>query len=316
MIGQAQSIKFEKEFIQTSERVKSVELHPTKPWVLAALHSGNVCIWNYHLQKIEKSFKVIESVPVRSAKFIVQENLIVVGADDGFIRVYNSDTLEIIKEIQAHTDFIRNLAVHPTLPYVLSSSDDKLIKLWDWEKGWICSKVFEGHEHYVMQVAFNPKDLNTFASASLDGTIKIWNMDSDSPSFTLDAHSKGINCVEYLLAGDKLFLISGSDDYTAKVWDWDYETKSCVQILEGHTNNVTAICVLQPELPNIITCSEDGTVRIWDRTNYRLENTLEYGLERVWTVAYMKGSNKAVFGCDKGMIMVKISRSHGSDSTI
>ncbi|OMO66790.1 hypothetical protein COLO4_30358 [Corchorus olitorius] len=240
-------------------------------------------------EKIEKSFKVIESVPVRSAKFIVQENLIVVGADDGFIRVYNSDTLEMIKEIQAHTDFIRNLAVHPTLPYVLSSSDDKLIKLWDWENGWICSKVFEGHEHYVMQVAFNPKDLNTFASASLDGTIKIWNMDSDSPSFTLDAHSKGINCVEYFIAGDKSFLISGSDDYTAKVWD--YETKSCVQILEGHTNNVTAICV-HPELPNIITCSEDGTVRIWDRTNYRLENTLEYGFERVWTVAYMKGSNK------------------------
>jgi hypothetical protein len=29
----------------------------------------------------------------------------------------------------------RSLAVHPTLPLVLSSSDDVLIKLWDWEKG-------------------------------------------------------------------------------------------------------------------------------------------------------------------------------------
>jgi hypothetical protein len=24
--------------------------------------------------------------------------------------------------------------VHPVLPYILSSSDDMLIKLWDWEK--------------------------------------------------------------------------------------------------------------------------------------------------------------------------------------
>ena len=63
---------------------------------------------------------------------------------------------------------------YPTLPYVLSSSDDMLIKLWDWDKGWICTQIFEGHSHYVMQVAFNPKDKNTFASVSLDRTIKVW----------------------------------------------------------------------------------------------------------------------------------------------
>ena len=34
-------------------------------------------------------------------------------------------------------------------------------------------QVFEGHTHYVMQVAINPKDNNQFASASLDKTIKV-----------------------------------------------------------------------------------------------------------------------------------------------
>ena len=48
-----------------------------------------------------------------------------------------------------------------------------LIKLWDWEKKWSCSQVFEGHTHYVMQIVFNPKDNNTFASASLDRTVKV-----------------------------------------------------------------------------------------------------------------------------------------------
>ena len=41
--------------------------------------------------------------------------------------------------------------MHPTMPYLLSSSDDMLIKLWDWEKGWACTQIFEGHSHYVMQ---------------------------------------------------------------------------------------------------------------------------------------------------------------------
>ncbi|XP_020597298.1 coatomer subunit beta'-1-like [Phalaenopsis equestris] len=251
-----------------------------------------------------KSFEVTE-LPVRSAKFIARKQWVVAGADDMFIRVYNYNTMDKVKVFEAHTDYIRCVAVHPTLPYVLSSSDDMLIKLWDWEKGWMCTQIFEGHSHYIMQVTINPKDTNTFASASLDRTIKIWNLGSPDPNFTLDAHMKGVNCVDYFTGGDRPYLITGSDDQTAKVWD--YQTKSCVQTLEGHTHNVSSVC-FHPELPIIITGSEDGTIRIWHATTYRLENTLNYGLERVWAIGYMKGSRRVVIGYDEGSIMIKLGR--------
>ncbi|XP_078428551.1 coatomer subunit beta'-1 isoform X2 [Wolffia australiana] len=297
-------LEIKRKLAQRSERVKSVDLHPTEPWILVSLYSGSVCIWNHQSQTMVKSFEVTE-LPVRSAKFISRKQWIVAGADDMFIRVYNYNTMDKVKVFEAHTDYIRCVAVHPTLPYVLSSSDDMLIKLWDWEKGWICTQIFEGHSHYVMQVTFNPKDTNTFASASLDRTIKIWNLGSPDPNFTLDAHQKGVNCVDYFTGGDRPYLITGSDDHTAKVWD--YQTKSCVQTLEGHTHNVSAVC-FHPELPIIITGSEDGTVRIWHATTYRLETTLNYGLERVWAIGYLKGSRRLAIGYDEGTIMVKIGR--------
>ena len=90
------------------------------------------------------------------------------------------------------------------------------------------------------------------------------------------------------LAGDRPFLLSGADDRLAKVWD--YQTKACVQTLEGHAHNVSAV-MFHPELPVILTGSEDGTVRIWHSNTYRLESTLNYGLERVWALGYIKGSN-------------------------
>lgn len=96
------------------------------------------------------------------------------GSDDMLIRVYNYNTMEKLKIIEAHSDYIRCIVIHPTQPYVLSSSDDMLIKLWDWEKNWANIQIFEGHSHYVMQLAINPKDTNTFASASLDRTIKVF----------------------------------------------------------------------------------------------------------------------------------------------
>lgn len=102
-------------------------------------------------------------------------------------------------------------------------------------QGWNCVQVFEGHSHYVMQVSFNPKDTNTFASASLDRTIKVreaglslprapivypkqplisdilcvridrlnacvgqvWSLGQPTPNFTLEGHEKGVNCVDY-----------------------------------------------------------------------------------------------------------------------
>ena len=77
-----------------------------------------------------------------------------------------------------------------------------------------CEQVFEGHAHYVMQVKFNPKDTNTFASASLDRTIKVWGLTSATPYFSLEGHERGVNCIDYYPGGDKPYLISGANTTT------------------------------------------------------------------------------------------------------
>lgn len=61
-------------------------------------------------------------------------------------------------------------------------------------------------------VTFNPKDPNTFATASLDGKIKVWGITSSTAYFTLDGHTKGVNYVDYYLGADKPYLVSGADD--------------------------------------------------------------------------------------------------------
>ncbi|CAN0862534.1 Coatomer subunit beta'-3 [Linum grandiflorum] len=298
------AFQIEKTFLQASERVKSVDFHATQPWILLSLHSGQVSIWNFQTQALVKSFKATDS-PVRTAKFIPRKKWVVTGSDDGKIRVYDEDTVELIKEFDAHQDFIRSVCVHPTLPILVSASDDKVVKQWDWDKDWECVQVYEGHSHYVMQVVFNPLDADSFATASLDKSVKIWNLGSPAAVESLDGHLKGVNSVNYLVSKDdhKLYLLSGSDDFTIKVWDM--ETKGCIQTMEGHTNNVSAV-VSHPELPIFISGSEDGTIKIWDATTFKVMETLNYELERVWAVGYKHGSKQLGFGCDKGTVMVDV----------
>ncbi|XP_028394124.1 coatomer subunit beta'-like [Dendronephthya gigantea] len=287
-----------------SDRVKSVDLHPNEPWMLASLYNGNVHIWNHESQTLIKTFEVTD-LPVRVAKFVTRKNWVITGSDDMHLRIYNYNTLEKVHGFEAHSDYLRSIAVHPTQSYILSSSDDMLIKLWNWDKNWQLQQVFEGHTHYVMQVVINPKDNNQFASASLDRTIKVWQLGSTAPNFTLEGHEKGVNCVDYFHGGEKPYLISGADDRSVKIWD--YQNKSCVQTLEGHAQNVSCVG-FHPELPIILSGSEDGTVRLWHANTYRLENTLNYGLERVWTIAMMKGSNNVALGYDEGSIIIKLGR--------
>ncbi|KAI4213592.1 MAG: hypothetical protein LQ351_003816 [Letrouitia transgressa] len=298
-------MKLQRQLLARSERVKGIDFHPTEPWILTTLYSGHVYIWSYETQAIVKTFELTD-VPVRAGRFIARKNWIVCGSDDFQVRVYNYNTSEKIASFEAHPDYIRAIVVHPTQSFVLTASDDMTIKLWDWDKGWKCVQVYEGHSHYVMGLAINPKDTNTFASACLDRTVKIWSFGSGHANYTLEAHeTKGVNHVDYYPQADKPYLLTTSDDQTVKIWD--YTTKSLIATLEGHTSNVSFACY-HPELPVIISGSEDGTVKIWHANTYRLEQSLTYGLERAWCVSYQRGRQGVAVGFDDGAVVVKMGR--------
>lgn len=49
-----------------------------------------------------------------------------------------------------------------------------------------------------------------------------------------------------------------------------------------------------------------GTVRVWHSNTYRLENTLNYGMERVWCICGQPSSNSVAIGFDEGSIIIKV----------
>jgi len=229
----------------------------------------------------------------------------VAGDGDGFIYVYNYETNEKVTSIEAHEDKITSLAVHPSDPIVISSSDDHLIKLWNWEKGWECSRIFEGHSDRVTQVNINPINPNSFASASADCTIKIWNIVSSESKITLSSeHQDRLLCVQNYTSYIHQYLITGSCDGTAHIWD--LETETCVQTLKGHTNRIGSV-YHHPEIPVLITGSDDGTVRLWDCNTYRLENIIGVNLGAVYAFEYIKGSRRIVVACHQGIAIMEMN---------
>lgn len=77
--------------------------------------------------------------------------------------------------------------------------------------------------------------------------------------------------------------------------------------LDGHTSNVSSV-MFHPKLPIVLTGAEDGTVRFWHSKTYRSEKTLNYGMERVWTLSCLPDSNKVAIGYDDGVAMIKVEK--------
>ena len=43
-------------FETESTRVKSISFHPTRPWILAALHTGSIQLWDYRIKTLIEKF--------------------------------------------------------------------------------------------------------------------------------------------------------------------------------------------------------------------------------------------------------------------
>ncbi|GBP42958.1 Coatomer subunit beta' [Eumeta japonica] len=252
-------------------------------------------------------FKACE-LPVRTAKFIARQSWLVFGCDDAMIHVFNYQTLANIHTFLAHSDYIRCIVVHPIKSYILN---DLVIKLWDWSKDWCCIQTYEAHAHYVMQVIFNPKDDTMFASASLDRTLKVWNVGNTDPNFTLSGHEKGVNSVHFCHTKDKPYIVSGADDCTIKVWD--YQNRTCVHTLQEHNYNVTFV-LFHPTLPLLLSASEDGNMKIWNTSTFHLDSSHNYGYERAWTICATDKNNDVIIGYDEGVIVIKIGKDRPSVS--
>ncbi|XP_066380644.1 uncharacterized protein [Miscanthus floridulus] len=289
------------------DKMVSMDVHPTEPWIVTGHFNGHVCMWNYQTKAMVKSFELTREQEVLTVKFLAQKQWIVAGGGDGRIYVYSYNTMKRVKSFRALSNQITSLAIHPTEPYVLSASYDLVIKMWDWENGWKSTRKFEdAHSSSVMQIAFNPNDVKAFASVSKDYTLKIWSVDSPRANFTLAGHTSHVRCLDYFTRGDRQYLITGSDDGTAKIWN--LQKKICVETLEGHANRVSAVCS-HPELPILMTGSRDGTVRLWNSNSFRLEGVLNFGLRKVHALACMKDS-RVVIGHSHGLAITEIGH-HG-----
>ena len=199
--------------------------------------------------------------------------------------------------IKAHNATVRSVNFSCDGKLLLSSSDDKSLKVWN-----VADRKFlyslTGHFNWVRTANFSP-DSRLVGSGSDDKTVKIWDTEQHSEIHTFYDHSGIVTSVKF--HPDGTCIASGSHDKKIKIWD--IRSKRLLQHYDAHADCVNQIS-FHPSGYYLLSASNDAKLKVWDLRMGRLSYTL-YGHEGAATAAaFSQGGDYFTSGGADNLVLV------------
>ncbi len=170
-----------------------------------------------------------------------------------------------------HMAVIRGLAFTPDGKFIVSASEDKVIRVWNWRKGvtvrTIRGQSGPGPEGKIYAMALSPDGRWLAAGGWMDkltaslpccGDIRLYDLASGEIEALLKGHTSVVDGLAF--SPDSKMLISGGGESDAIIWD--VEQGRLIHRLKGHRAVIYAVG-FTPDGSRAVTGSYDSTLRLW-----------------------------------------------------
>ena len=147
--------------------------------------------------------------------------------------------------------------------------------------------TLSGHSHRVCKLSYHPSG-RYIASASYDGTWRLWDVASAKELLLQEGHSKELYSIAFQPDEGSL-VASGGLDAIGRVWD----TRSgrSVMVLDGHIRDILSIDWSPATGHQLATGSNDDTVKIWDLRMLKCLYTIPAHRSTVSEVKFFKAED-------------------------
>ena len=229
------------------------------------------------------------SAPVTHLSLHPHQTVACSSSEDGTLKLWDYESGLYLKSLRGHTNIVTSCNYSPTGMFLVSASTDMSIKLWDMENH-VCVRTLRGHDHGIYDVKFVPPEIGALylnnsnsgsgsdkasgitasaagakfiVSASRDGTIKFWDVETGFCDATVGDHGDWVRCLavrgarvktannggkdsesEQEVSTDSLVLVASSgNDRTIYVYN-AYEKRQKIAELRGHDHVIEALSFL------------------------------------------------------------------------
>ncbi len=231
---------------------------------------------------------------------------------DGWLEAYRvGDGKQLLKAPQAIYSGSTPIVAFNDDGTLLASVNGDQMAIWNVESGQL-KATLHGHRGAVMALAFAPH-LPLLASCSYDNTVRLWNIDSGRELLRLRGHRAGVTYGVIGIAFDNegKLLVTGGADGLVKIWDphvqdamvkvvaqppakrgdellssaWQStpDLRQDLDWLFGHMSYVMDLD-FTPDGKFIVTCSADGSVKIFDVSTRKVVRDLTANVGHVSAV--------------------------------
>lgn len=211
--------------VNEKKEVKSIDLGKYQIFALkinedriwAVLSSGEIVILSLNLEILHREKYASE----RGRSIDFSEGEAAVGFSDNTIKIIDTKTFEILRELRGHKNSVFSTKYHPSGKYLLSTSRDAQLKVWDTNVSYVLRESVAAHLYSINDATFR-SDGKYFVTGSMDKSIKLWDALNFKLKKVIDkhrhaGHGNSVNKLIWMNYRD--LLVTCSDDRTISIWE-------------------------------------------------------------------------------------------------
>ncbi len=191
---------------------------------------------------------------------LVENNLLSIGKEGDF-SAYETAQTKLLTEHKLGRENLRCIKIHPTLPLVVVSGSDGIIRILE-SANMHEIEAYASHKSSVFSLEFS-KEGKLLYSAGRDAHIKVFDFETMSLLHDIPAHFFSINDLK-LIYNDK-YLASASMDKTIRIWKTD--DMRLIKVIDrarhdGHSSSVNAL-LWNKQNETLISAGDDKNIFEW-----------------------------------------------------
>ena len=190
----------------------------------------------------------------------LENNLLASGSDDATTKIWNLTSSKLLQTLVSDRYGIQTLILLDN--NLLASAYLFGINVWN-----VTSETLAYNfqsEFYPLYLPLAKLNYTLLASASIDNSIKIWDLKLGIQRFNLTGHTDEITTLISCDNTKNLLLASGSKDKTIKIWNFNLTSRSSNLLYDliGHSSYVTSLVSFNDE--SVVSSSYDSTILVWN----------------------------------------------------